>query len=500
MTAESSQSNKIHPLEIAQTTKIKHRNADGMHWFVAAIFIVGDMLGAGMIALPVALGHTGLYMGISLILLASLFSGVTGLQLGYSWAMMQVRWPQYQEHCRRPYPEIAYRALGRSARTFVSIIVCVTQFGLITVLTILAAKNLSNFLLAIFDVHLHFCFIVVFLGIFISPFCMLRSPKDFWLAAFCSAISSITAATIIVVGSFHDSPACSSHAEHESFNLKNMLLGYGTIVFAYGGHAAFPTIQHDMIKPFRFNRSMIFSYAILTVVYLLVGISGYFVYGNSMRDTIVPSLQVTWMSQAVNIMITLHVLPTIIIIFSPIAQQFEDWTRVPHDFSYKRVLARSFILCMVVFVGLSIPDFGVFLDLVGATTMSLMSMILPSIFFLYLKASQIKREALLKEKKLSLDAPDDCRATIKDIMKYIPKSLLILSVISLAFGIIGGLAGTVAALTTLLTSSEVATPCYITWFREGISFERTIAGAVNCCGGFRNVTVFGYDPAGYCSI
>ena len=38
----------------------KHVNAVGMSWFKAAIFIVADMMGAGMVALPEKLGQAGI--------------------------------------------------------------------------------------------------------------------------------------------------------------------------------------------------------------------------------------------------------------------------------------------------------------------------------------------------------------------------------------------------------------------------------------------------------
>ncbi|PIO68332.1 hypothetical protein TELCIR_09882 [Teladorsagia circumcincta] len=64
-------------------------------------------------------------------------------------------------------------------------------------------------------------------------------------------------------------------------------------------------------------------------------------------------------------MITVHVLPTVVIVFSPLAQQVEEWTNVPQrHFSARRFAIRSLILFGIVFTAESIPHFGVFLDLV----------------------------------------------------------------------------------------------------------------------------------------
>lgn len=247
--------------KIVETSKAdKHRNHKGMSWPTAAIFIVGDMMGGGMIALPIALVNAGLIPGVGIIVLGAIFTGYTGLQLGDCWTLMQRRWPEYKELCRRPYPEIAFRAMGPRAKHFVAFCLCLTQFGIATVLTLLASNNLSNLLAAALGVQVHSCYVILLIGAVVWPFTMLKSPMDFWQAAVGAAVSSTVAAVLIVAGSIHDAPVCAKVFSYPDFSFTNLFLAYGTIAFAYGGHGAFPTIQHDMTKPFRFNRSVWSSY------------------------------------------------------------------------------------------------------------------------------------------------------------------------------------------------------------------------------------------------
>ncbi|KAK6013464.1 transmembrane amino acid transporter protein [Ostertagia ostertagi] len=346
---------------------------------------------------------SGLIPGITIIVLAAIFTGYTGVQLGDNWTLMQKRWPEYKSHCRRPYPEMAYRAMGTKAKRLVAFCLCLTQFGIATVLTLLAANNLSNLLAAV-GFPINFCYVILLISAVLWPFVMLKSPMDFWQAAVGAAVSSTVAAMLIVAGAIHDAPVCRPAVSHPEFSFTNLFLAYGTIAFAYGGHGAFPTIQHDMTKPFRFNRAVWASYIFILIVYIIVSSTGYSVYGDSMRNTVIPSLQIGWLSQLVNVMITVHVLPTVVIVFSPLAQQVEEWTNVPQrHFSMRRFAIRSVMLFGIVFTAESIPHFGVLV----AQPSTLMTMLLPSVFYLFLFASHNKRKDLINTMQISPDSPDN---------------------------------------------------------------------------------------------
>uniref|UniRef100_A0A8R1E1X8 Aa_trans domain-containing protein n=1 Tax=Caenorhabditis japonica TaxID=281687 RepID=A0A8R1E1X8_CAEJA len=466
-----------------------YHNSHGISWFMAAVFIVGDMMGAGMIYLPLSLGRAGLIAGCILIILASLFSGYTGCQLGQNWEMMQNRWPKYRTHCRRPYPEMAYRALGNWARQAVAVCLVVSQFMIACVLILLSAENFTNLLNNFFGLHLDFCVFIVAIALVLWPFSLLQSPMDFWQLAVISAASSTVAAGLIVFGASWDMSTCVPYRQMPKFDLKQFTLSYGTIVFAFGGHGAFPTIQHDMAKPHQFSKSVIASYCLITLVYLSVSVTGLVSYGDSMIDTVIPSIQLTWVSQTINVLITAHILPTIIIVLSPLSQQVEEWIKIPNKFGIRRFLVRTLILGLTTFTALSVLKLGVFLDLVGATTITLMTMLLPSVFWLFMQASAKKREDGLKMGIVQRNSPDIETATLADVWYYTPKWILAFNIISLTFGLIGGISSAWSAIEELIFAEQVA-PCYVQWFREG--FVTTVAGgSVNCCGAYKNISHYG---------
>ena len=54
------------------------------------------------------------------------------------------------------------------------------------------------------------------------------------------------------------------------------------------------------------------------------------------------------------------------------------------EFGPKRMIFRTVVVALLLLLGLSLPDFGAILDLIGATTITILNFIFPPIFYLIL--------------------------------------------------------------------------------------------------------------------
>ncbi|KAI1706338.1 transmembrane amino acid transporter protein [Ditylenchus destructor] len=481
------------------------QKAKGLGWVVTGLFVVGDMAGGGLVALPTALLEFGFAFGMFFAVFVSFLFCYTAYVLGQCWCILQQRWPQHytRGHVHKPYPEIAGRALGPRMNSFVSGCVLVTQFGVAVVYLLLSSKNIHDFLKAFFATDITFCVIVLIVACGLLPITLLKSPQDFWGAVVLAMFTTSIAVVLIILGAGLDYGVCAPERRIPDFRFTNYFLALGTFIFSYGGHAVFPTIQHDMKKPHEFTKSSILAFTIIALMYAPVSIMGYLTYGDSLRDSIINSLQTKWIQQTVNMLITVHCILTLTIVFNPINQEAEEYFKVPHQFGLKRVFVRTGTLLAVVFVAETLPTFGPLLDFVGGSTMALLSIIFPCVFYLYLSVGERKanenaqhcpKNGITTKKGLT-DVQDE-PVTLADILERTDWVTLFVCTFITLFGIMGGAAATFSAVREM-SYAHFVPPCYISAFLDSVS-DPNAGGHTNCCGFGQNVSRYG-DPAQFCS-
>lgn len=210
-----------------------------------------------------------------------------------------------------------------------SVCIDITQFGVACVYLLLAAQNIHSFVQTFFATELSYCYVILAVALALLPVTFLKSPQDFWPAVVLAMFTTAAAVVLILVGTGMDWSTCRPLQRMPGFKLTNYFLALGTLIFSYGGHAAFPTIQHDMKRPAEFTKATLLAFAATAGLYLPVCVLAYLVYGDSLRDSVISSLQTQWVQRSVNMLITVHCILTTTIVVNPLNQEAEEFFRVP---------------------------------------------------------------------------------------------------------------------------------------------------------------------------
>jgi len=168
------------------------------------------------------------------------------------------------------------------------------------------------------------------------------------------------------------------------------------------------------------------------------------VYGHVLGEdsSILGIIPAGWIRQTAMALISLHVLFSFIIIANPVNQEIESLFNVPNRFTWKRIVIRTFYMCLVIFGSESLPSFGMILDLIGGTTVAAMCFIFPGWFYLALRF----RTKVARTK---------CDIPIR--WWEWPLNILVIGV-----GVLGGVASMYGAITTVMErGDQFKLPCYL---------------------------------------
>eukprot|EP00117_Sycon_ciliatum_P031902 scpid75636/ scgid24866/ len=368
----------------------------GLGVFSTILFVIGEMAGGGVLSLPYGVYQMG-WIGSVMVVVIALVSGYTGVLLGRCWQFLLLQWPEdyASEHVRDPYPSIGERAAGRWARITVSWLINVTLFAVSTVFLLLLALNLQ----CLFAHSLQYRYWVLIIGAVLIPMNLLESPKDaWWVAAIATGATSIAVVTVIILLLLNGENPTATAA---SPTFESFVLGVATVAFAFGGHASFPTYQHDMADTSKFGVAVIIGYVVILAMYIPVSTIGsqYLkgdTSGNILANLHAKSPGVNHAVTAVTWLFNIHILFGYVLVSNPVSQDIERLLNLPQKFGLPRVILRTVQVILSIAVAVGVPCFTKILSLIGGTTVMLLSYIFPALFFLQL-AAQLKYHVPLHE-------------------------------------------------------------------------------------------------------
>ncbi|XP_018008459.1 amino acid transporter AVT1B [Hyalella azteca] len=409
---------------------------NGLGYLMVAYFLVTTVVGAGFLSLPKAVANTG-WIGIPLILLFGGSVGFAVTRLGRTWLILEERWPKYREPARQPYMDMAEKAFGTIGRRICFGCVMFTLVGDGIAFLVLMAGMVNSIIPAV-----SVCGWILIFAVLLWPTSFFGTPKDFWLVSIFAVVATGVTIVAILIQLFLDIPL-HPDPQYPNPTIKSFFLGFSAIVFAFGGVSVFPTLQNDMANRREWWKSVIIGFAVIFALYLPVTIAGYVIIGVDVSSNILLDA-----SSGVNITIAItlnvvNLLMTYIICFNPVAQALEDICNVPNSFNWKRVLLRTAVVVFEVFFALAVPDFGAILNLIGGSTISILSFIFPPL--MYMRLTDMTRDETWHE-----DAKD----------RTIPLWERIYLWMIVVVAAIGSVMSTVFALMVILDPETLGASCF----------------------------------------
>ncbi|TKR92234.1 hypothetical protein L596_006927 [Steinernema carpocapsae] len=446
---------------------------NGLHWFTT---------GGGVVAMPIAMLMSGGIAGSIIIAILCIAFAYTAHLLGENWVVMCKNWPEYKSHCRKPYPEMAFRGMGARARTATSCTINIMLYGVAIVYLLLSSKIINDLINSVLGRNIGYCWTMVAVAAALWPVTLLKSPQDFWWAILLAMITTGCSVVLILIGTVSDYEFCAADSQPKPFDAGSVVLSLGTYMFSFGGHAVFPTIQHDMKQPTHFTRSVVLAFIIVSAFYIPITALGYLTYGDSLQDSIINSLQLSWIQQFANLFIAIHCILTLTIIMNPLNQELEDFLNIPHHFGIKRVAVRTGLMIAILFSAETVPSFGPILNLIGGSAVALTSAIMPCLFNLYLKALDTREKQIEDGQKVS------AVPSVKEVVERTPKIRLAINVFVIAIAIICGLAATYSSLLEM-ASARFTPPCYLSSsYSSSEALVDLRESPVHCCGHYMNIS------------
>ncbi|KAJ7945512.1 lysine histidine transporter 1 [Quillaja saponaria] len=363
-------------------------------WWYSAFHNVTAMVGAGVLSLPYAMAHLGWGPGVTLLFM--------------SWAItLYTLWQMVQMHEMVPgkrfdrYHELGQHAFGEKLGLWIIVPQqLIVEVGTDIVYMVTGGKSLKKF----HDTVCPNCkeiktsyFILIFASshFVLSHLPNLDSISGVSLAA---AVMSLSYSTIAwgasITKGVQPNVDYSYKDKDTSAAVFNFLSALGDIAFAYAGHNVVLEIQATIPstpeKPSKgpMWKGVVVAYIIVALCYFPVALIGYYVFGNSVDDNILITLEKpVWLIATANMFVVVHVIGSYQVYAMPVFDMMETLLVKKLKFAPSfqlRFITRTLYVAFTMIVGIAIPFFGGLLALFGGFAFAPTSYFIPCIIWLKL--------------------------------------------------------------------------------------------------------------------
>ncbi|XP_028118679.1 lysine histidine transporter 2-like [Camellia sinensis] len=372
-------------------------------WWYSAFHNVTAMVGAGVLGLPYAMSELGWGPGVTVLVLSWVITLYT------LWQMVEMHEIVPGKRFDR-YHELGQHAFGKKLGIWIVVPQqLIVEVGVNIVYMITGGKSLKKFHDTVCPSSCKSIKTTYFIMIFASVHFFLSHLPNFnsvTVISLAAAIMSLSYSTIAWVASIHKGvqPGVqyTPRASTTKGTIFQFLSALGDVAFAFAGHNVVleiqATIPSEPGKPSKkpMWRGVLFAYTVVALCYFPVSLIGYWVFGNSVEDNILLSLEKpAWLVALANLFVVVHVIGSYQVFAQPVFDMIEACLVMKMNFKptrFLRIVTRTTYVAITMFVGMTFPFFGGLLGFFGGFAFAPTSYYLPCIIWL----------AICKPKRFSL--------------------------------------------------------------------------------------------------
>ncbi|KAK3014214.1 hypothetical protein RJ639_008959 [Escallonia herrerae] len=364
-------------------------------WWYSAFHNVTAMVGAGVLSLPYAMSELGWGPGVTILIL--------------SWVItLYTLWQMVEMHESVPgtrfdrYHELGQHAFGQKLGLWIVVPQqLVVEIGTCIVYMVTGGKSLQKFQQSVCPT----CkpmkttfFIMIFASVHfvLSHLPNFNSISGVSLAAAVMSLSySIIAWVASLKKGIHQEVDYSPRAKSTAGNVFNFFSALGDVAFAYAGHNVVLEIQATIPstpeRPSKIAmwKGVVVAYIVVAICYFPVALVGYYIFGNTIDDNILITLEKpNWLIATANMFVVVHVIGGYQIYAMPVFDMIETYLVKQMNFSPTttlRFITRNLYVAITMFIGITFPFFGGLLGFFGGFALAPTTYYLPCIMWLAIK-------------------------------------------------------------------------------------------------------------------
>ncbi|KAJ1662034.1 hypothetical protein IW140_006204 [Coemansia sp. RSA 1813] len=364
------------------------RNAGFLRSFSSIVCII---IGTGSLQIPYAFAKTG-WIGVIFVVLSALIGSYTGA--------LTIRCLYYQPGMRlHSFPQIGRAAFGPWGQYAAQFFASLYSLGTTCLYIILAGQFIHGLVITLGVGLSQKVWMVIVAVIMWIPVAIMKEMSEAAILAIFGLLASVVVIVISTVMSLVD-PYTKMHPADPAPD-HSIAIGIGipvalsSIVFSFSGNVVYPHVEASMKKPRQWPMVVLASMVFSAAAYLLIGITGYWAYGDQVVSPVLDSIPTGAPATVAKIMITLHVIIAAPILLLSFYLEIEkQWNITAERLGKKRefiirLAYRSVVVAIVCGISLAIPYFSDFLSLISSLACVTMYAIIPVTCYLKLYGHRV---------------------------------------------------------------------------------------------------------------